>query len=47
MCERDRLQHGDLIILTERRPDGTIVVRIDPGKEKLELHQYAKGGTVR
>jgi hypothetical protein len=45
--ERDRHQHGDLVIITERRPDGTIAVRIDPGKEKIEMHVYSKGGVVR
>jgi hypothetical protein len=45
---RDAYRHGDLIIVTERRSDGTLVVRIDPGKEKLvEIHQYAKGVLVR
>lgn len=45
--EHDRYQHGDLVIITERRADGTISVRIDPGKEKIEMHMYAKGGVVR
>jgi hypothetical protein len=48
MMERDAHRHGDLLIVTERRSDGTLVVRIDPGKENLvEIHQYAKGGLVR
>jgi hypothetical protein len=46
--ERDAYRHGDLVIVTERRSDGTLVVRIDPGNEKLvEIHQYAKGGFFR
>jgi hypothetical protein len=46
--EREAHRHGDLVIVTERRSDGTLVVRIDPGKEKLvEIHQYAKGVLLR
>jgi hypothetical protein len=46
--ERDAYRHGDLVIVTERRSDGTLVVRIDPGQEKyVEIHQYAKGVLLR
>jgi hypothetical protein len=48
VMEQDAHRHGDLVIVTERRSDGTLVVRIDPGKEKLvEIHQYAKRALVR
>jgi hypothetical protein len=48
VMEQDTHRHGDLVIVTERSSDGTMVIRIDPGKEKLvEIHQYAKGGLVR
>jgi hypothetical protein len=43
--EQDTHRHGDLVITTQRRSDGTLEVRIDPGKEKLvEIHQYTKTG---
>lgn len=40
--ESDSLQHGDLRITTHRRPDGTLVVRIQPGREAIEVHQYPR-----
>jgi hypothetical protein len=45
--ETDRFQHGDLNVVSQRRSDGTLVLRIDPGKEKIEIHMYGQGGVIR
>jgi hypothetical protein len=37
MAERDSLQHGGLVITTERRPDGVITVLIEPNAERIEV----------
>lgn len=47
--ETERMQHGDLVVVSERRSDGTLVLRIDPGTETLEVHTYPRtqGGVIR
>jgi len=45
--ETDRLHHGGLLVISERRPDGTMVLRIDPGNERIEIHMHSQGGVIQ
>ncbi|WP_158881945.1 hypothetical protein [Amycolatopsis anabasis] len=47
MAERGQLVHSGLIVETARQPDGTIVVRLDPGDERFRLIVYEKGTLPR
>jgi hypothetical protein len=42
--EQDTHRHGDLVIVTERRSDGTLIIRIDPGIEARQHTPIRQGG---